>query len=663
MLRRKVGSGAVALWVGVAVLAGLAAAVWWLLSRGTRGAELANVLALPVAVIGLLVTALGWSWRSLPPTSDDMLTAARRLCRLVGEQEATTQQRLLADTGDPRPADVEFVQPRGLLRWRADGSAGEGSLETVGDFYRGLNRGRLVILGEPGAGKTVLAIQLLLDLARANLPLLSAHHGRRVPIRLSLPTFRRYQPELLPPDQVRVAIDRWIVEELVRAYGQRRVVARQMVEQGWILPILDGLDEMDPDEVEPVQASSVVRSLNIPSGPGLPPVVLVCRSRRYQEIADRSPAPDGAGAARDATAINILPLDVDKVAGWLAHRFPEPAKPDSAARRWQPLLTRMHRHPAGALARSMSSPLRLYLVVTGYADPRTAPRELLTVPAMSLDEHLLGRLLPAITAHHPLPDGTRYDPGDVQRWLVTLAKHLSFMRELGESGVDLYPRNLWLTAGHDGHDDEAHVRLRRRVAILYAAVATLPTLPAAMWYVTRPGNLRPRSIAEWLFLVLLFELPRIAGRRALLGTTLGGYRVDIQTQGHGEPLRPAGIGKRTPGEFPRVSKIATRDARPSSVVYVALGAAAAAGLGWLGDLPVIMWLPLAVAFALTAQATSSWPRYALARLMMRRTGELPSRLEPFLDWAYAAGLLRLSGDAMQFRHQEFQAWIGTTAKP
>jgi hypothetical protein len=76
-----------------------------------------------------------------------------------------------------------------------------------------------------------------------------------------------------------------------------------------------------------------------------------------------------------------------------------------------------------------------------------------------------------------------------------------------------------------------------------------------------------------------------------------------------------------------------------------------------------MWLPLAVAFALTAQATSSWPRYALARLMMRRTGELPSRLEPFLDWAYAAGLLRLSGDAMQFRHQEFQAWIGTTAKP
>jgi hypothetical protein len=42
---------------------------------------------------------------------------------------------------------------------------------------------------------------------------------------------------------------------------------------------------------------------------------------------------------------------------------------------------------------------------------------------------------------------------------------------------------------------------------------------------------------------------------------------------------------------------------------------------------------------------------------MSRTGQLPIRLGAFLDWAYGAGLLRLSGIAIQFRHREFQEWL------
>jgi hypothetical protein len=56
-------------------------------------------------------------------------------------------------------------------------------------------------------------------------------------------------------------------------------------------------------------------------------------------------------------------------------------------------------------------------------------------------------------------------------------------------------------------------------------------------------------------------------------------------------------------------------------------------------------------------ATSPWPRYLVACLLLARRHELPHRPAVFLDWAYEAGLMRLSGIAVQFRHREFQDWL------
>jgi len=40
--------------------------------------------------------------------------------------------------------------------------------------------------------------------------------------------------------------------------------------------------------------------------------------------------------------------------------------------------------------------------------------------------------------------------------------------------------------------------------------------------------------------------------------------------------------------------------------------------------------------------------------MLSRRQELPARPAAFLDWAYSAGLLRLAGIAIQFRHRDLQ---------
>jgi hypothetical protein len=62
-------------------------------------------------------------------------------------------------------------------------------------------------------------------------------------------------------------------------------------------------------------------------------------------------------------------------------------------------------------------------------------------------------------------------------------------------------------------------------------------------------------------------------------------------------------------------------------------------------------------------ANSPWPRYMITTMILARRGDLPRRPAVFLDWAYGAGLMRLSGIAVQFRHREFQTWLATRDQP
>jgi len=79
------------------------------------------------------------------------------------------------------------------------------------------------------------------------------------------------------------------------------------------------------------------------------------------------------------------------------------------------------------------------------------------------------------------------------------------------------------------------------------------------------------------------------------------------------------------------------------------------GLAWA----LVVGLPV----GLVVVANSPWPRYLIATTILARRGDLPRRPAVFLDWAYGAGLMRLSGIAVQFRHREFQTWLTTRSQP
>lgn len=74
---------------------------------------------------------------------------------------------------------------------------------------------------------------------------------------------------------------------------------------------------------------------------------------------------------------------------------------------------------------------------------------------------------------------------------------------------------------------------------------------------------------------------------------------------------------------------------------------------------LIYGLPVGFVFV----ANSPWPRYLVATMVLARRGDLPRRPAVFLNWAYRAGLIRISGIAVQCRHRDFQTWLAARDQP
>jgi hypothetical protein len=721
-MRSGPGSTGVWVWGTVGVVLLLVSAVWptaWLLGKtdDDDGSGIANVLALPLTALSLAagVASVVVGLRSRLRVDDPAVlgSAARELLRAVTKGEAATLQQLLGDSGMARPADVGFVQPEAGVRWRSDRGASSGSLGEVATYYQSLQRGRLVVLGEPGAGKTVLAVRLLLDLAMSTRADLTRDQmaWARVPIRLNLSSF--IVPEHLhSASDLHERFEGWIAEH-VAGYlsGNRRrraAVARALVADGWVLPILDGLDEMDSTCALPQRARRVLVALNQPSGDTpCPPLVLTCRRDSYRYLAQHAPdeAYQGNPSARwveDATVIILQPLKPNQITAWLAHRFPDPSQANKIQARWRRVVATIERRPGGRLAKCFSSPLRLYLTCAVYADPDSKPAQLCGLGSDALNRHLLNHLIPATTRHYPRPDGTHYHPDNVTHWLATLAHHLTTMASLGQSGTDIHLHHLWAAV-----DAPPSRRIRFQatalsvfpLVLLIVVMVRLPMTKLSLLESPR-GTFITYLIAGILILYVihkhyradLHRSPRRLdigklrdpnSRHLLITVFIGGLVAGIvlgvvAALAVSPPTQRevvfalAFTGGVTGGIFGGLTTLLTsaQDAarHPSEPLRQTITGVLAVGLtgglvAWLSSMivygPTWQGLTLALAFALALAPSGVdpvpvLPRYLLATRTLYRAGRLPRHPARFLDWAHTAGLVRLAGAATQFRHQDIQ---------
>jgi len=149
--------------------------------------------------------------------------------------------------------------------------------------------GLLLILGEPGSGKTTT----LLDLARSFLDRARDDHNERVPIVLNLSSWK--------PKQL---LTEWISSELSEKYQVPRKIARFWLERDYLLPLLDGLDE-----IETRMQSDCVAAINAfieelkPSR-----LVVCCRLNQYRWLPKR---------LKMNGAISLEPLSSEEVSKYL----------------------------------------------------------------------------------------------------------------------------------------------------------------------------------------------------------------------------------------------------------------------------------------------------------------------------------------------------------
>lgn len=715
---------------GLAVLTGLIVLVI-MIAIGLRGGDLsmaANVaqlmsvaLAVPPLAVGLMV----W-WKSLSSrrSSQEQLHRAETALRAFVSEQWRDEIRirglddlaplvvrwrlteLAADDGGVRPLRAWIGRGRLRFTGRTD------RVDRIARRFRRLPRRRLVVLGEPGMGKTTLAVLLLHELLK------DPPSGEPVPVLLSM---AGWDPETEP-------VSRWLARRLDENYPALRAAdfgadtARALVTNRRILPVLDGLDEL------PVQAQPRVLSAIDEAAP-TQTVILTCRTAEYRDV-ERTGGHMLAGGA----VLEPRPIKARDATAYIRNRLPPTRLVD-----WEGVLATLTADPDGPLARALSTPLAIWLLRKVYMDTLRDPAALCDracfPTANAITEHLLDDLVDAALSanppehdpddpddfDHPFRPRHRWSAEDAQRWLSFLARHMSDggTRDLEWWRLHRAVHRRWSTIGGTmavglavgltvGLTAGATIALTHalRGTVVDALVfgltggvigglvggltaGLLQDLRADPTVEPAYANLRPKGRLGTLAANLVFGLAvgLAVGVITALALELIGGLVGGVLESLAFGLAVGGAGGLTVGlnrwastavtnaepQTPRVTL--RRDLELASVRSLAFGlllgpafgVAGAVAKGFAGlmaavDAGIVFGIAGGVVFVLTFGSTGAGPLYLVAVAVLRVRGRVPGRLMRFLDDAHRLGLLREAGPVFQFRHARLQDRLAQRAE-
>lgn len=402
-------------------------------------------LGVPATAISLIVTIPAgylawWAYKSDREDAVERLTIGEisdQLARALTRQwEKEAEFRRL---NDPYPLPVSWrgvdsnlfdawVELKGeARRWKTGVPHAEQSWATSpeglsgrdSEFYSIFQRvptRRLVVVGEPGAGKSVLLIRLLLDLLQRR------GDGQPVPVLLSLASWQPQEETFHSWVINRLSLDHPALRLESEASSRKMPRVEALIAQRQLIFILDGLDEL-PSSLRTYAIESINQALR-PSEQ----IVIACREEAYREaVFPRDHPPARLRSAAGVVLNDLRAIDVER---YLLRDAGESSKQGS---RWAQVLDAIE--DAGPIAEALKTPLMVNLARTIY-NPRLGetanqlpdPSELCEVnldTKLKVEHHLFDAFLVAAYRQSPAHEGMpHWSFQRAERWLVGLAAEL-----------------------------------------------------------------------------------------------------------------------------------------------------------------------------------------------------------------------------------------------
>jgi hypothetical protein len=498
--------------------------------------------------------------------------------------------------------------------------------------------GRLVVLGEPGAGKTILMIRLVLDLLDIRA------RNDPVPFLVPLASWRPGEQELSGWLAARLTVDHPALKAPAPPDSGTGSCAEALVREGLILPVLDGLDEIS----ESIRGLAIAR-INDAMQPRRP-IVITCRTEDYENAV----RPQGGMeiVLRGAAAIQLQPLTASVVADWLLR---DAGGPEAKAR-WTPVLSLLAtKRP---VAQTLTTPLMVGLARVIY-NPR--PGELaaeLRDPVELCDPALIDRAaVEAVLVEAFIPAAYRrkgrWTATEAEPWLVYLAHHLEHTIVSPDLAWWQLPKNLRRATQNEKKPQEEPAvpsrKLRflpRRLALTILASILLAIFLGGMSLWEQHGKgvkVTPALTAATIIVAVLLSL--------VIAIPIG---ISVALEGVPDNLAEAASPKAVLENDRKVVVIMVLAAAPATALIFGLIGGVESGIG-TGIVDGLLVAPIPGLMA--SWYEMAWTPYTVARVRLAVSGRLPWSLMSFLDDAHNRGVLRQAGAVYQFRHIKLQRWL------